>query len=267
MIATPAREALRNAIGRAIEFDADTSRLTSLRVGGPADALATPEDRPALARLLAVCDAHGLRQRVIGRGFNLLVRDEGFDGVLIRLSRFKALEERPGPRIFAEAGVSHASLTRFCRNRGLSGLEYGAGIPGSLGGWVSMNAGIGAHETRDVVEEIEIIGPQGGASRLIPRSELQFEYRALRGLEPGTVVVSALLAVKPASPEKVGAEIERLLAHRAATQPLDVPSCGSVFKNPPDGFAGQLIDQAGLKGLRQGGVMISSVHANFIVNT
>ena len=152
MIAPDVREALQRAVGDAVEFDADTSRLTSLRVGGPADALAIPPDRPALARLLATCHAHDLRQRVIGRGFNMLVRDEGFDGVLIRLSRFRALEERPGPRIFAEAGVSHASLTRFCRDRGLSGLEYGAGIPGSLGGWIAMNAGIGPRETRDVVE-------------------------------------------------------------------------------------------------------------------
>ncbi|MBW2241446.1 MAG: UDP-N-acetylmuramate dehydrogenase [Deltaproteobacteria bacterium] len=267
MIAPEVREALQRAVGDSVEFDADTSRLTSLRVGGPADALATPEDRPALARLLATCHAHRLRQRVIGRGFNMLIRDEGFDGVLIRLSRFRALEERPGPRIFAEAGVSHASLTRFCRDRGLSGLEYGAGIPGSLGGWIAMNAGIGPRETRDIVEEIEVIGPLGDEPRQIPRDALQFEYRALRGLEAGTVVVSALLEVKTATPDEVGAEVERLLAHRAATQPLDIPSCGSVFKNPPGGFAGQLIEAAGLKGSQRGGVMISPVHANFIVNT
>lgn len=267
MISPAAREALRKALGDAVQFDADTSRLTSLGVGGPADALAVPEDRPALARLLAACQAHGLRQQVIGRGFNLLVRDEGVDGVLIRLSSFRALEERPGPRIFAEAGVSHASLTSFCRDRGLSGLEFGAGIPGSLGGWIAMNAGIGTREIKDVVEEIEVIGADGGAPRQVMRAELQFEYRCLRGLEPGAIVVSALLVVEPATREEVGAEVERLLAQRAATQPLDVPSCGSVFKNPPGGFAGQLIEAAGLKGAQQGGVMISPIHANFIVNT
>ncbi len=267
MIGAAAREALREALGDAVRFDADTSRLTSLRVGGPADALAVPDDREALGRLLTVCHAHGLRQRVIGRGFNVLVQDDGFDGVLIQLSRFRRLEERPGPRVFAEAGVSHASLTRFCRERGLSGLEFGAGIPGSLGGWVAMNAGIGTREAKDVVDEVEVIGPAGGAPRSVPRVELDFAYRALRGLAPGTVVVSALLAVKPATAEEVGAEVDRLLAHRAATQPLDVPSCGSVFKNPPGGFAGQLIEGAGLKGARVGGAVISPVHANFIVNT
>ena len=267
MISPAARQALREALGDAVRFDADTSRLTSLRVGGPADALAVPGDRPALARLLAACHAHGLRQRVIGRGFNVLVRDEGFDGVLIRLSSFRALEERPGPRIFAEAGVSHTSLTRFCRDRGLAGLEFGAGIPGSLGGWIAMNAGIGTREIEDVVEEIEVIGPEGGAPRRVPRDELQFEYRALRGLEPGAVVISALLEVESATPAEVRAEIERLLAQRAIHQPLDVPSCGSVFKNPPGGFAGQLIEAAGLKGAQQGDLMISPIHANFIVNT
>lgn len=267
MIAAAAREALGDALGEAVRFDADTSRLTSLRIGGPADALAVPSDRDALRALLAVCHAHDLHQRVIGRGFNVLVRDEGFDGVLIQLSRFRALEERPGPRVFAEAGVSHASLTRFCRERGLAGLEFGAGIPGSLGGWIAMNAGIGPREAKDVVEEIEVVGPAGDEPRRVPGDELRFVYRALQGLAPGTVVVSALLAVKPASPEEVGAEVERLLADRAGSQPLDVPSCGSVFKNPPRGFAGQLIEAAGLKGSRIGGAMISPVHANFIVNT
>ncbi len=266
MIGASAREALVAALGEDVAFDVPMARYTSLRVGGPADAVATPADRQALARLLRVCAAHRLPHRVLGRGFNLIVRDEGVDGVMIRLARFRRIEERPGGGLRVEAGVSHATLTRFCRERGLAGLEFGAGIPGSLGGWIAMNAGIGDRESKDVVREIEVVSPTGAQRRHLGRERLRFRYRGLRGLAPGSVVVAALLRVEPDAPEAVAAEVERLLARRAATQPLDVPSCGSVFKNPPRRFAGQLIEAAGLKGQRVGAAEISALHANFIVN-
>jgi UDP-N-acetylmuramate dehydrogenase len=267
VIAPELRAELEAVLPGAIRFDVDASRLTSLRVGGPADALATPPDRASLARLLAICARRGLRQRVIGRGFNTIVRDEGVDGVLIQLSAFKNLEERPDGCVRVEAGVSHASLTRFCRERGLSGLEFGAGIPGSIGGWIAMNAGIPDRETKDAVREIEVMSPTGRKIRHLPRERLGFRYRALAGLAPGSLILSALLEVRPARREEVGASIDRLLERRAATQPLDVPSCGSVFKNPPGSYAGRLIEAAGLKGERHGGAQISELHANFIVNT
>jgi len=266
VIGASAREALVAALGEDVAFDVPMARYTSLRVGGPADAVATPADRQALARLLRVCAAHRLPHRVLGRGFNLIVRDEGVDGVMIRLARFRRIEERPGGGLRVEAGVSHATLTRFCRERGLAGLEFGAGIPGSLGGWIAMNAGIGDRESKDVVREIEVVSPTGAQRRHLGRERLRFRYRGLRGLAPGSVVVAALLRVEPDAPEAVAAEVERLLARRAATQPLDVPSCGSVFKNPPRRFAGQLIEAAGLKGQRVGAAEISALHANFIVN-
>lgn len=265
MIGPELHDALVALLGERVRFDASTARLTSLRVGGPVDALAEPADRRELAALLGLCARHRTPRRVIGRGFNTLVRDEGLDGVLIRLRRFRALEERPGA-LRVEAGVSHASLTRTCRERGLAGLEFAAGIPGSVGGWLAMNAGVGWREMKDVVCELEVMSPAGRKRRHLPRERLRFRYRGLRGLAPGSVVLSALLAVRPAKREEVEAEVERLLAERAATQPLDVPSCGSVFKNPPQGFAGQLIEAAGLKGERFGGACISARHANFIVN-
>ena len=267
MIAPELRAELEAALPEAIRFDVSASKLTSLRVGGPVDALATPPDRASLARLLALCARHGLRRRVIGRGFNTIVRDEGVDGVLIQLSAFKRLGERPDGCLRVEAGVSHASLTRFCRERGLSGLEFGAGIPGSIGGWIAMNAGIPDRETKDAVREIELMSPSGAKLRHISRDRLGFRYRGLRGLAPGSLILSALLEVRPASRSSVAEAIDQLLARRAATQPLDVPSCGSVFKNPRGSFAGRLIEAAGLKGERHGGAQISSVHANFIVNT
>jgi UDP-N-acetylmuramate dehydrogenase len=267
VISAEARSELEAALEKAIRFDVDASRLTSLRVGGRADAVAVPPDRTALAALLRICARHRVPRRVIGRGCNTIVRDEGVDGVLIRLSAFKRLEERPNGGVRVEAGVSHASLTRFCRERGLAGLEFGAGIPGSIGGWVAMNAGIPERETGHVVRELEVMSPSGAKLHALPRERLGFAYRKLGGLAPGSVIVSALLEVEVAGREQVAAEVARMLAKRAGSQPLDVPSCGSVFKNPRGSFAGRLIEAAGLKGERHGGAQISPLHANFIVNT
>jgi UDP-N-acetylmuramate dehydrogenase len=266
VIAPRVRDALSAALGKAIRFDVPTSRLTSLRVGGPADAVALPEDRASLRALLQLCAEHDVPHHVIGRGFNTIVRDEGVDGVLIQLSKLRALEERPGGGLRAEAGVSHATLTKFCRQRGLAGLEFGAGIPGSVGGWVAMNAGIPEREAKDVVRELEVLSPTGRHHHHVPRPRLRYRYRGLRGLADGSVVVSALLGIQPAKKSAVAAEIARHLEKRAGSQPLDLPSCGSVFKNPRHGHAGQLIEAAGLKGARRGDAQISTVHANFIVN-
>ncbi|MDH3210874.1 MAG: UDP-N-acetylmuramate dehydrogenase [Myxococcales bacterium] len=266
MIARATREALEEALGDAVRFDVPMSRYTSLRVGGPADALATPSSRADLARLLAVCMTHRLRHAILGAGFNTLALDHRIEGVVIQMGGLRRLEERPGGLLRAEAGVSHAQLTNFCCRRGLAGLEFGAGIPGSVGGWLAMNAGIPGREMKDVVHEVEVMSPTGRRVSHLRREALRFVYRALRGLAPGSVLLSTLLEVEVAQPAAVRAEVKRLLAKRAGTQPLDVPTCGSVFKNPPGDFAGRLIDAAGLKGRRIGGAQISPLHANFISN-
>jgi UDP-N-acetylmuramate dehydrogenase len=266
VIPAEARRALEDVLGEGVAFDVDTSRFTSLRVGGPADAVATPASRAELAALLGLCARRGIPHRILGRGFNTIVRDEGLDGVLVRLSKFRRLEARPGGGLLVEAGVSHASLARFCRDHGFTGLEFGAGIPGSLGGWVAMNAGIGVREVVDVVRELEVMSPSGSRRSHLPRERLRFAYRGLRGLAPGSVILSARFGIGLGEPAAVKAEMDRLLARRAATQPLDVPSCGSVFKNPPHAHAGALIEAAGLKGKRIGAAEVSTTHANFIVN-
>lgn len=267
MIGAAQKSALERALGDAVEFDVPMARHTSLRIGGPADAVATPASRDDLATLLDLCEQHQLPTLSIGAGFNLLVSDAGIDGVVIRLSRFRRLEQRSRTAVFAEAGVTHASLTRFCVERGLSGLEFGAGIPGVVGGWVTMNAGIGTREVVDVALEVEIVGPGREPARILTRDELDFSYRSFRNLPLGAVVVSVLFEVTPAEPDDVRSEVDRLLAQRARTQPLNIPSCGSVFKNPQGDFAGRLIEAAGLKGEREGGAQISPLHANFIANT
>ena len=266
MILAAAREELAYALGDWVRFDVALSRYTSLRVGGPVDALATPGDRQELAHLLHICARHRLPHVVLGAGFNTLALDGSLDGVAIQLARFKQLEERAGQALRVEAGVSHARLTRFCCDRGFSGLEFAAGIPGTVGGWLAMNAGIPAREVKDVVIEIEVMSPTGRHRSHLGRSALRFDYRALRGLAQGSVIVSALFAISLSDPADVKVEVDALLARRARTQPLNVPSCGSVFKNPPGDHAGRLIEAAGLKGRRIGGAQISTVHANFIAN-
>jgi UDP-N-acetylmuramate dehydrogenase len=266
VIPRAARLELEELLGDRIRFGVPMARHTSLRVGGPADALATPTSRESLARLLAVCTAHGIPRHVIGSGFNTLVLDGGLDGVAIQLGKLRRIEERPGGAIRAEAGASHSQITRFCIERGFAGLEFCAGIPGSVGGWVATNAGIPGHEVKDQIREIEVMSRTGRSLRRLERGQLRFVYRALRGLAPGSLILSALFGIVLSTPAAVQAEVDRLLGRRANTQPLDVPSCGSVFKNPPGDFAGRLIEAGGLKGHRIGAAQISPVHANFIAN-
>jgi UDP-N-acetylmuramate dehydrogenase len=249
-----------------VRFDFPLAHCTSLRVGGPVDALATPATREEVARTLAICAAHQIPHCVIGAGFNTLALDDRLEGVALQLGKLRRLEERPDCSLRVEAGVSHSQLANFCIERGLAGLEFGCGIPGTAGGWVAMNAGIPGREVKDVVQEIEVISPTGREVRHIPRAELRFVYRALRGLAPGSVILSALFSVTLSDTGSVRAEVDRLLAARSKSQPLNVPSCGSVFVNPPGDFAGRLIEAAGLKGHRLGGAEISPVHANFIAN-
>jgi UDP-N-acetylmuramate dehydrogenase len=264
LIAEAAREALAAALGASVRFGVPLSRYTSLRIGGPADALAAPGDRNELARALGLCRELGLPVTVLGNGFNTLVRDGGVEGVVLRMHRLRGLRRTAEGDLLAEAGVTHASLTRHCVQHGLAGLEFAAGIPGTVGGWVAMNAGVPEREVKDALRGVELM-EASGARRCVPREGLPFRYRSA-GLPPGAVVVAAAFVVRDADRAAVRDEVDRTLAKRSGSQPLDIPSCGSVFKNPPGEFAGRLIEQAGLKGARVGGAEISPVHANFIVN-
>lgn len=266
MIERAVRDEFVTVLGDRVAFDVSLARHTSLRIGGPADAIVTPRDRDELARVLQICHAHALPTVVLGAGFNVLVRDAGLRAVVLRLKKLRNIERREDSELHVECGASHATITRYCVEHGLSGLEFGAGIPGTLGGWLAMNAGIGVREIKDAVVAVEWLDATGQRFERIDRKALDFRYRTLANRPPGSVLTGATLAVEPSKRETVQAEIDRLLAHRQATQPIDIPSCGSVFRNPPGDFAGRLVEAAGLKGLRVGGAEISTVHANFIVN-
>jgi UDP-N-acetylmuramate dehydrogenase len=250
-----------------VRFDCSMDEHTTLRVGGKADALCSVKGLPELRELLLCLRTEQIPSMVIGKGSNLLVKDGGFPGVMIRLEGDLAVIERSGEDktlLFAGGGVSLAHLLSFCQQEGVGGLEFLAGIPGTVGGAVAMNAGAWGRDMAGIVQEIELMTGEGNLNRK-DRSGLDFSYRHL-GIRPGSVIVRAGLRVREENPLKISSAVAANLKEKKAKQPLEYPSAGSVFKNPPNDHAGRLIDSAGLKGARVGGAMISEKHANFIVN-
>jgi UDP-N-acetylmuramate dehydrogenase len=245
-------------------FDCPMGPYTTFRVGGKAEALCAVEDLVHLKEVLSFASKEKLPCLVVGKGSNLLVKDGGLKGMALLLKgELEGVEEKEGA-IHAGGGLGLSELMRFCQRKGLAGLEFLAGIPGTVGGAVAMNAGAWGKSTGDMLKGIELITADGqGMTK--SRSELQFGYRKAV-LPSGAVVVRALFTVSQDSPEAVGERIRDHLERRKATQPLDYPSAGSVFKNPPQDYAGRLIEKVGLKGKRIGGAMISDKHANVIVN-
>jgi UDP-N-acetylmuramate dehydrogenase len=257
---------LKGMLENNVAFDQTMERFTTFGVGGKAEAICFAEDNESLERLLAFAKETGSPCLVVGRGSNLLVKDGGVKGLVIILRGKLALFERTGEEaVFAGAGLHLAELLNACRREGLAGLEFLAGIPGTVGGAVAMNAGAWGKETGDVVIEVEMALPSG--KRITRnRSNLYFSYRRFT-MPEGAVIVKAGFHCSPENPEVVAEKMRHYLELRRKSQPLENPSAGSVFKNPPEDHAGRLIERVGLKGFRIGGAMISGKHANFIVNT
>jgi UDP-N-acetylmuramate dehydrogenase len=200
---------------------------------------------------------------VLGAGSNLIVRDGGIAGVVLHLKHLKQVVQVGTDTLVAGAGASYPRLSVYAQKHGLGGLAFAAGIPGTVGGAVVMNAGIPNHETAAVLKEVTVVD-HSGAVTSHKTEAIHFEYR--HGRLPVGVVTSATFGLTPASPEAIQSEIERLLTARRESQPLSLPNVGSVFKNPPGDFAGRLVEKVGLKGERIGDAQISPRHANFIVN-
>lgn len=245
-------------------LDEPLAPYTSWRVGGPARRLYRPADlQDAIA---CICELPPDEPVLwIGLGSNLLIDDAGFPGtVILTAGALKTIERRGDDRIYAEAGVASAKLARFAVRQGLKGLEFLAGIPGTLGGALAMNAGAWGSETWGLVRRVWTLDRQGRVHERLA-SEYRPGYREVQG-PADEWFLAAELALTPGDPEEGRARIRELLARRAATQPIGQPSCGSVFRNPPGDYAARLIDAAGLKGLRIGGAEVSEKHANFIIN-
>jgi len=242
--------------------DEPLARHTTWRVGGPAARFHRPADRAALHAVLRALPADE-PLLWLGLGSNLLVSDQGFLGTVIQLRGLNGIVQRD-TRLWCEAGVAGAPLARYAARAGLGGIEFLAGIPGTLGGALAMNAGAWGDEIWSRVTRVWTIDRRGGEHERLP-CDFTIGYRHVVG-PPGEWFLAAELALTPAEPAAVGARMRDLLAQRAARQPIGQPSAGSVFRNPPGDYAARLIDTAGLKGAREGDAEVSPKHANFIVN-
>jgi len=246
--------------------DAPLAPFTSWRIGGPAALLAQPAGRDDVVRALLWAAAEQIPWQVLGNGSNLLVRDAGVPGLVLRMRRALESYRVEQQRIVGEGGASFPALARLAASAGLRGMEFAAGIPGTLGGALVMNAGWHEHEIGNLVEWVDHLGEDGSVQRL-DRDAAEFSYRRSLFRRKRGVILEASLRLERDLTAEIEARMESFAATRKANQPTELRSCGSVFLKPPGDFAGRLIDEAGLKGLRVGGVEVSAKHANFFVNT
>ncbi|MGQ9865416.1 MAG: UDP-N-acetylmuramate dehydrogenase [Pseudanabaenaceae cyanobacterium] len=241
--------------------------FTSFKVGGPADCFATPRTPEELVAVLDWGYSQNLPLTVLGAGSNLLVGDRGVRGLVICLRHLQGAQiDAEQGRVIAAAGEPVARLAWQAAKAGLAGFEWAVGIPGTVGGLVAMNAGAQGGCAADCVISVEAIAPNGIQHTLLA-SALAYRYRHSRLQESGDLVVSATLQLQPGcDPAVVNQRTEAYLQKRRSTQPYHLPSCGSVFRNPPQGYAGQLIEAIGLKGYTLGRAQVAELHANFILN-
>jgi len=249
---------------RDVRRDAPLARHVAFRIGGPADLLVIPRNVDELRAAMRVLIGDGIRPTFIGAGSNVLVGDRGIRGVVVKIGKGVDRVDIVGDRVTAEAGTGLPALALRCARAGLAGLEFAAGIPGSLAGSIVMNAGAHGHAMEEVVETAEVITPDG--DRRLDRAALEFAYRVSVLQHQPWVVIAATLRLERSDPTAIVERLNVWLAHRGATQPIGPPSSGCMFRNPPGDHAGRLIDVAGAKGLTVGGARVSEIHANYILN-
>ena len=249
-----------------IRLEEPLSKHTSFRIGGPAEAMAFPQNREELSELLKKSCLWDPKPVILGAGTNVLAPDEGLRGLTICLKDcLDGMERVDDTSIRVMAGVTMARAAVFAASQGLSGLEFAHGIPGTIGGGVYMNAGAYGGELGSLCREVELMDREG-ETHVRSNEEMQFSYRHSCLEETDWIVVSALLTLEPGKEEEIRARMKELQAKRLASQPLNYPSAGSAFKRPQGGYAAALIDQAGLRGFRVGDAVSSEKHAGFAVN-
>jgi UDP-N-acetylmuramate dehydrogenase len=262
---------IQRRIGVKTSRDEPLGRFTTMRVGGPADLFAVAHNAFELRALVKFARARAIPYTILGRGSNLVIADAGIRGLVIQARAEGTKLE--GDRYRAEAGVPMARAATETQKAGLTGLEYGLAIPGTVGGAVWANAGAHENETSRVLESATVLLVDG-SERELSADELGFGYRHSRFKDagqlpaggPAEIVMSALFRLTPADPDEIKRRLDEIRHWRQAHQPLGIPSAGSVFRNPDGDSAGRLIDELGLKGTRVGGAVVSEKHANFIVN-
>ena len=250
--------------GIEILFNEPLKQYTYTKVGGAADYLAFPRNQYELKRIVTFANAQEIPWMVLGNSSNIIVRDGGIEGFVIMFDHFHDIRVN-GYVIEAEAGAKLIDVTHVARYHSLTGFEFACGIPGSIGGAVYMNAGAYGGEIAHILQSCKVL-TQEGEIKTVTAEELAFGYRHSKIQETGDVVISAKFALAPGNYDQIDQEMARLTHLRELKQPLEYPSCGSVFKRPVGHFAGQLISEAGLKGHRIGGVEVSEKHAGFMIN-
>jgi UDP-N-acetylmuramate dehydrogenase len=250
---------------RDVLFDEPMSRHTTWRIGGPADIFVCPKSLEEVQGAILAARELGMPWTVIGRGSNLLVLDGGIRGIVIKMHDNFARVSVNGNTLTAQAGRSFVSAASIAIRNSLSGLEFATGIPGSVGGAVMMNAGAHGGEVKDVLLWADVVDSDGNVQRL-SNEDLKFSYRYSVLKDHPKLVVEAAFGLRPGDSEAMMTTVKEWSQRRSRTQPLSMPNCGSVFRNPEGTHAGFLIESAGLKGLRRGNAQISEKHANFIVN-
>lgn len=261
-----ANELRKQLLGLDLREHEPMSRHTTFRIGGPAAVFCRPgsvEETAALCRLLR---EKGVRPFVMGRGSNLLFPDELLPGVVVQFAdNFSAVTQTSPSTLFAQSGATLVTVSQQAQKAGLTGLEFAGGIPGAVGGGVTMNAGAYGGEMKDVVTRVDYLD-ETLQIKSISNAECGFDYRRSVFESGGSVILGAELALTPDDPAAVKSRMEALKEKRLASQPLEYPSAGSTFKRPAGGFAAQMIDEAGLKGFTVGGAQVSEKHAGFVIN-
>ena len=256
---------LQNVMGGAgIFMEEPMKKHTTFRVGGPADVLVQP-DETALAAILALCRQYHVSYSFIGNGSNLLVGDKGIRGVVIEMTDPMGNIEVDGTKITAQAGAMLSKIANTAASNGLGGMEFAAGIPGSVGGAVVMNAGAYGGEMKDIIEKVYVLD-ENGAQLELDRDALDLGYRHSCIPEKKYIVTKVVLELVPRNEAEIRSEMKELNEKRAEKQPLQYPSAGSTFKRPEGYFAGKLIMDAGLRGYQVGGAQVSEKHCGFVIN-
>lgn len=262
---------LQSVVRGNVMLDVPMKQYTSMRVGGLCACMFTPEDADDILKFIDWSKRNEQRYFVIGAGTNLIVREGGIKHPVIRVkntlnSMDVVAENSDEVKLNAGAGMPLAELVKYCSDNGLSGVEPLAGIPGTIGGAVCMNAGTGQGSISDVIDTVTFI-ERSGRMRTPGIEDMGFGYRTCNALSTSSIVVSTVLSLKRADKKKVQKKVESILKDKTETQPLNYPSCGSIFKNPHRIKAWELLDEAGMRGVRVRGAMYSDKHTNFIVNT
>ena len=249
-----------------IDTNVSLKKCTTYRVGGNAKFIAYPKDVKSLVKLIKYLKNKNTKYKILGNGSNLLFSEKEYDGVLIKLSEFDYLEFIGKTKLRVGAGFNLIKLSLVTAKKGLTGLEFASGIPGTVGGSVFMNAGAYKSDMGYVVESVKVLTPDEKIINL-ENKEMDFHYRtSFLKKHPEYICLEVVIKLQKGKKEAIEALIKDRRERRLISQPLEYPSAGSVFRNPEDDFAGRLIEESGLKGEKHGGAMISSKHANFIVN-